>query len=414
MQKFLEKINEEEEMKKPFSRGFYEVNFKHLAENIQKIRTHAEKISGKKMKYLLPVKGNGYGTGMLSTAHFIQKKNLCEYLGVAHMQEAFELRESGITLPILVLGQTFSDEKFLNYIAEKNIEIALSDQKFLEKIEQFFQKKIGEQKKISVHLKLDLGMGRCGVLEKNSLLLFQKILDSKYIELKGVMMHFPVADEQEKKHIESTESQIQKFLEIQKKMKKIFLRIEDSSPESFEDILFHCANSGATLEHPNAVKGFDMIRPGIASYGYPEEGIVQKFLDLQPVVQVYSYFSLFKNFPENSSIGYGKTYFTQKKSEKIGILPVGYADGLSRMLSNKYSVFSEFGEKFLCVGRVSMDQSAYKIPENSGISDNDIQKIFILGKYQTAKELAKIQGTISYEVLIHFGSSDRLRKVWVG
>ena len=124
MQKFLEKINEEEKMKKPFSRGFYEVNLKHLAENIQKIRRHAEEISGKKMKYLLPVKGNGYGTGMLSTAHFIQKKNLCEYLGVAHMQEAFELRESGITLPILVLGQTFGEEKFLNYISEKNIEIA--------------------------------------------------------------------------------------------------------------------------------------------------------------------------------------------------------------------------------------------------------------------------------------------------
>ncbi|HID92063.1 TPA: alanine racemase, partial [Candidatus Peregrinibacteria bacterium] len=133
----------------------------------------------------------------------------------------------------------------------------------------------------------------------------------------------------------------------------------------------------------------------------------------------YSQFTLIKEFPENFSIGYGRTYFTGKNSEfseKIAIMPIGYADGLNRALSNTYSVFSESGEKFSCVGRISMDQSAYGVPENSEFFGENIpnsSKIFLLGKFSNACDLAKIQNTISYEVLINFGSSERLRKVWV-
>ncbi len=402
MQKFLEKINAEESQKKQFSLGFYEVNLKNILENIQKIRAHAEEFSEKKLKYLLPVKGNGYGCGMRQVAQFCETANACDYLGVAHVQEAFEIRKEGIKMPILILGQTSAEEKFLDFLSTEKVEVAVSDFVFIDAINT-------QKKKVSVHLKIDLGMGRCGIFPENSLALFQKILDSDFAQLTGVMMHFPVSDSENPEDIAFTNAQIQKFLDLKKEMQKLW---EAQNLNNFSEIIFHAANSGGAIEHAEALKECGMLRVGIASYGYPEPGKMAEILELKPVVQVYSYFTLLKNFPENSSIGYGRTYFTPRE-ERIAILPLGYADGLNRRLSNSYSVFAESGEKFLSVGRVSMDQSAYRI--DSEISEKDLlsQKIFVLGAEQNAKEIASILGTISYEVIISMGSSDRLQKIWV-
>jgi alanine racemase len=412
IQKFIADINKKRENEKKFSLAIYEVNYKNLEENIQKI-----KAKNPQKKYLLPVKGNGYGTGMIETAHFVEQKKCVDYLGVAHLQEAFELRESGIQTPILILGQTLAAENFLEYIAQNNIEIALSDFDLLKKIQISVSLQNIPEKKIGIHLKIDLGMGRCGILEEKVLQLFSAVLDSSQVMVKGVMVHFPVSDSCDDSDQEFTRWQIQKFRELKSQMKQVFETHASSKKFSgkFDEILFHVANSGAALEYGEQSKDFDMIRPGIASYGYPEPGKISEKMGLTPVVQVYSSFTLIKKFPKDFTIGYGRTY-TTKKPEKIAILPMGYADGLPRGLSNRFSVESEDGEFFPSVGRISMDQSAYKLPEN--ISDEEEKKllqkkIFILGKTNNAKEIANLQSTISYEILINLGNSDRVKKVYI-
>jgi len=411
MQQFLKKLNNTHQKKIPFALGFFEVNLKNLEENILKIKNKNAK-NNSEIKYLLPVKGGGYGCGIIEISKFVQEKNCVDYLGVAHLQEAFELRENGITLPILLLGQTSYSEKFIDFIAKNTIEIAISEEKSIEEIEKYFRKTHSTQK-ISVHLKIDLGMGRCGILKEKVFDLFQKIIESNAVEIKGVMMHFPVSDSDvsDRKNFEYTETQIQKFTEIKEKIRKICT--EKNEISLFKNIIFHAANSGGSLEHPSSI--CNMIRPGIASYGYPEAGTEAFILDLKPVVKVYSHFTLIKQFPENFSIGYGRTYYTKNENEKIGILPIGYADGLNRLLSNTYSIFSENHEEFKCVGRISMDQSAYRIKNIHNVLDKDIkkQKVYILGTVQNAQEIAQKLNTISYEILIHLGTSHRLRKIYI-
>jgi len=414
MLEIIKKLNSAHEKTHPFSLGFFEVNLKNLEENIAKIKikNSENSKSNSKIKYLLPVKGGGYGCGMKEISYFVQEKKCVDYLGVAHIQEAFELREHGITLPILVLGQTSYSEKFLDFIANNNIEIAVSEKNTINMIEKHYTQK-RDTTKISVHLKIDLGMGRCGILEENIVDLFQRILDSNCVNIKGVMMHFPVSDSDisEKENFEYTEIQIQKFAKMKEKIKNICT--QQNKMNIFNNIIFHAANSGASTEHSTAT--FDMIRPGIASYGYPEPGNGAEKLQLKPVAKVYSQFSLIKKFPEKFSIGYGRTYYTKNKNEKIGMLPIGYADGLNRLLSNNFSIFSENGEEFSCSGRISMDQSAYTIRNTQNLSEQNIkkQKVYILGTNQNARAIAKKIGTISYEVLLSLGTSDRLKKVYI-
>lgn len=404
--KLVTALNQKSLQEKPFSLGVYEVNLQYLEENIQKIKKNAEQ-EGKPLQYLLPVKGNGYGTGMKEISSFIEESKCCDYLGVAHLQEAFELRENGTTMPILILGQTSFEESYLEYISKNKIEIALSDFQFLKKIETYFSEKKGS---ISVHLKIDLGMGRCGVLEKDALELFTSALNTHCVHIKGIMIHFPVSDSTKKEDILYTKEQIKKFIRFKKKIENICL--QEEKKDLFNALLFHTSNSGGAIEYKESV--FDMIRPGIASYGYPEKGSIADTLDLKPVVKISSQFTLIKKIPKDFSVGYGRTYIS-KKPQYIGILPIGYADGLNRKLGNTFSVLSESGQIFPSVGRISMDQSAYLLPDN--LSENDIsalqkEKIYIMGDTYNAKEIASILETISYEVIILFGSSDRMRKTY--
>ncbi len=406
MHTLLTKFNAHYEKTHPFALGIFEVNLKNLEYNILTIKQNIARKTQKEVQYLLPVKGGGYGCGMCQIAEFVQQKKLVEYLGVAHTQEAFELRKYGITLPILILGQTKYTPDFLHFISENSIDIAVSEEETVHSINRFFHAN-PHRKKISIHLKIDLGMGRCGILPHTLLSLLQTIYTSPSVHLCGVMMHFPVSDSDstDSENFIYTEKQIIEFTEIQKSIHSFYKKNNDLN--SYNSLIFHAANSGGAIEHISSV--FDMIRPGIASYGYPEPGKGATELSLKPVVQVYSHFTLIKDFPKHSCIGYGRTYRTTHENEKIGIFPIGYADGLNRILSNNFSLYSSTGDEYTSVGRISMDQSTYRIPENYTTNDN---KIFILGDKQSPQDIAKKCNTISYEVLLHLGTSHRLKKVY--
>lgn len=385
---FLTKINID---KTPCPTGILKVNLKILESNINILKKHADG----RAKLLFPVKGNGYGSGMIAVSKFAEKFKLCDYLGVAHFNEAYQLREAGIKMPVLILGLSYLEREDIKYIIKNNIEQSVSDKELLFLIDEvtFELKKIAR-----IHVNIDTGMGRLGVLAEEALSLFEEIKKCKNIKLVGVMTHFPVSDSPDEEHIAYTKQQIDKFSELKNKI------IEEFG----EDILFHTANSGATLEHP---KIFDMIRPGIATYGYPEQFGSGLKLGLEPIMEVSSKITLIKDYPKGHYIGYGRTYVTKEK-EKIGVVPIGYADGLFRSFSNKLTPILN-GKKTISVGRISMDQFCVKVDDKTKVGD----KVLIIGKEDdvsnNAHDMARIAGTITYEIICSLGKANRLKHVYV-
>lgn len=370
----------------PFPTGILHVYLSRLKKNIETIRKHAVQTSGNiNLKYLLPVKANAYGHGMVQIAQFVQDEHLCEYLGVAHLTEAHTLRQNGISLPILVHGQINSDEESLRYVVENDIEIEISEPSVLKHLQKiaFVMKKTAK-----VHLSVDTGMGRTGALPKDIPKLLNLFALSKHIHLTGVMTHFSVADEQNENDKSFTKKQIEIFRQVKTEVQKLFKHT----------ILFHAANSAGAEYYRDGI--FDMIRPGIASYGYGS--------GVEPVMELTTSITLIKEYPDGHPIGYGRTYRTSGEHQRFGIIPIGYGDGFPRALSNKAHVIIN-GTKRKLAGRISMDQCTVELGEDDTIGD----EVVIIGKQKNtaiyAYEVAKLADTIPYEVLCSLGNAKRLR-----
>ncbi|MBP9691582.1 alanine racemase [Candidatus Woesebacteria bacterium] len=390
----IEKYNKSEEERCPFPTGILSVNLQILQKNIEAIRNHVQKRSNNTaIKYLLPVKSNAYGHGIRAVASFIESQKLCDYLGVAHLQEAYVLREHGIALPILVLDPITYSKQEIEYIVEHDIEIEISDILLLQKLQYVAEKM---HKTARIHLSVDTGMGRSGALPKDIPDLLEQITRCQNISLQGVMTHFSVADEEAEQDCTFTTSQINEF----KKIKELVLK------KFSHTILFHALNSAGTILY---IEGLcDMVRPGIASYGYPG---VSNELQLEPVMELTSQIALVKMFPQDHPIGYGRTYVTAQGGERIGIIPIGYGDGLFRALSNKAEMIVG-GKRQPLRGRISMDQCSVSISSDDKIGD----EVVLLGRRGTVSEyaddLAEVAGTISYEVQCALGNAHRLRHVY--
>lgn len=386
MLSLFDNINKSEKQTCPFPTGILHVYLSRLRKNIETIRSRAIESSGNKnLKFLLPVKANAYGHGMIAVSTFVQQEKLCDYLGVAHLTEAHALRNHGIAIPILVHGQISSDVESLKYVVESDIEIEISEPVLLKKM-QDVASRIGKTAKI--HLSVDTGMGRTGALPENTPALLHAIATCENIHLAGVMTHFSVADEKNEEEKAFTRNQIETFKQVKDEVQKQFHHY----------LIFHASNSAGTESYQEGI--FDMIRPGIASYGYGE--------DVEPVMELTTSLTLVKTFPPEHPIGYGRTYNSSDQNRKFGIIPIGYGDGLSRALSNK-AEFIVNGSKRRLAGRISMDQCSIELDGDDTIGD----EVVILGKQGkisvNAADLAKRAGTISYEILCFLGNAKRLR-----
>ncbi|MBD3329637.1 alanine racemase [Candidatus Dojkabacteria bacterium] len=341
------------------------------------------------------MKANAYGNGMLPIAKFLEHKKLCAYFGVAHTCEALKLRKNGISLPILNLVQPCCSSQELECIINNEIEQAVSDVRFLACINQ---KAAELSKKALIHLHIDTGMGRGGTLIKDFDELLKMTATCNNIKVVGVMTHFSVADSLDRADLDYTDDQIRKFKMIKQKVVRQF---------SSNEIIFHTSNSGGSPINLSSV--FDMIRPRIAAYGYPEQDCG---LGLEPIMELVSKITLIKKFPKGHSIGYGRTYKAKHKNERIAIVPIGYGDGLNRLLSNKLKVIVN-GEFAQCVGRISMDQFAILVDASARVGD----EVIIIGKSGKVEvgvfDLADLLGSISYEVLCSLGGSSRVRRLYV-
>ncbi|MFC1612925.1 alanine racemase [Patescibacteria group bacterium] len=436
---FINNYNKLEKKRCPYPTGILKVHLRQLEKNINKIKKFADKKAGKKLKFLLPVKGNGYGSGMIPISKFVGQKKLCDYLGVEHLQEAYELKKEGIKMPILILGQSFYTSEHIAYIVKNNIEQTVSDLKLLNELNTEAKK---QNKIVKIHLNIDTGMGRLGILACDTSKFINNIKDCKNVRLAGVMTHFPVSDVPNSADTEYTKQQIADFNEL-----KHAICGHAMACPYLNNILFHASNSGGTLEYEAGL--FDMIRPGIATYGYPELYGNGLSLGLKPIMEITTQIALIKTYKKGASIGYGRTY-TTKNGESIAIVPIGYADGLNRKLGNRMSknstkaifviphlmrnpvssanfkisgsrvkrgmtIFKQTatiiinGKNRQIAGRISMDQFSVIVDKKSKIGD----KVVIIGKGNTARDIADQIGSIPYEVLCSFGNAKRLRHEWV-
>ncbi len=337
------------------------------------------------------VKADAYGHGAFETA-VCCLENGADCLAVANIDEALSLRHKGIRVPILILGDTLP-ERFRD-VAENDITQTIYSR---ERAEALSEESLRLGRISRVHIKTDTGMGRIGFFaDEASVDEITEISRLKGISLEGIFTHFATADAADKNY---TLLQAERFEYMCGALEKRGLKL-----------MRHCSNSAAILDMLPRL-GFDMVRAGIILYGcYPSDE-VSRSIDIRPVMSVRSYISHIKTVLPGDSISYGRT-FVAKSPMTIATIPVGYADGYMRSLSNKGRIIVN-GSYAPIVGRICMDQF---MADLSHIPDAKVgDEAVLMGKQGAlsvdADEIASLAGTISYEILCDV--SKRVPRVYI-
>ena len=330
------------------------------------------------------VKAFSYGSGMFEIANLLQFEKV-NYLTVAYADEGIELRQAGISMPIMVMSpEPGSFEKMLEY----NLEPELYNLRIL----QMFQnevKRLGKQK-VNVHIKLDTGMRRLGFEESEIDLLLFKLKNNSWFKVKSVFTHLVSADDP--KEDEFTFIQIERFKEMSKKIKTT-LGYEFSK---------HILNSAGVERFPNS--SFDMVRLGIGLYGFCTGTTLKG--KLQNVISLKTVISQIKQVPADETIGYNRKGVLTRDSV-IATIPIGYADGLDRRLSNGVGKFKINGTIVPVIGNICMDMCMLDITD---IEAKEGDEVIIFDSAEAALSLSDSIGTIPYEVLT--GISRRVKRVY--
>jgi alanine racemase len=334
------------------------------------------------VKMMAVVKANAYGHGIVEVSRTLSSSGV-DYLGVATMDEAVKLRQNNIKKPILVLGSILPHE--IDPALKYNISLTIGDNALLVELHR---RASAKKAKANVHLKVDTGMGRLGVWHDEALRFIRRILEHKNLFLEGIYTHFSSAGRDEF----FTDYQISSFEKLLGKLEKYGVNIP----------VRHSANSIATIDIKRS--HLNMVRPGIIIYGmYPKRSFA-KFLKLRPALSLKTRIVYLKEVPQGRSISYGRTYITEKDT-RIATIPIGYADGYERILSNKAFVLVK-GQRARVVGKVTMDQVMIDVGHIKNVKLGD--EVVLIGKqgkdHITTEELARLSGTIPYEIVCSIGS----------
>jgi alanine racemase len=323
------------------------------------------------------VKADAYGHGAVEASK-VFLGNGADRLGVATLTEALELREACIKAPILNFGYT-TEEQFENLI-ENGISATIYTYRQARALEDVAAS-LG--KKAIVHVKLDTGMGRLGFQPNSEAIrAIEKISMLAHIELEGIYTHFAISDAADKTY---TRRQFELFMWFLKKLKA----------RGVEPSIRHVANSATIIDLPEY--DLDMVRPGIMLYGYepgPEVNLVR--VNLRPAMTLKARLSNIKTVPNGTGISYGLMYITKRQSI-IGTIPLGYADGYRRVLSNRGWVDVN-GDRAPIVGRVCMDQCMIDLTDAGGVEIGDEVILFGGGCAPRVEEMAKLLDTIPHEI----------------
>ncbi len=332
------------------------------------------------------VKADAYGHGMTACARALSKLGV-DCFGVAEMAEGIKLREHNIHEPIFIMAGVLP--LTITSLFEYKLTPVLVDDTCLQHLSR---EAVQRSRVISVHVKVDAGMGRQGLLLADLPHILHVIKSLPGIALGGIMAHLPMADDP---FSDSTATIFTSFSDQLKKCQKYLP----------PDLQIHLANSGGTLYFNQT--HCDMIRPGISLYGYYPDGHngrQQSRVHLQPVMRFSSRIIQVKDVPAGTGLGYGHIFTTQRPS-KIAIIPVGYEDGYLRCLSNKAMGLVQ-GYKVPTVGRISMNLTMFDVTEVDNVCPGD--ECVLLGQQGheeiTADDIACWMETINYEVLCLFGN----------
>lgn len=334
-----------------------------------------------KCKLMAVIKADGYGHGSVEAGETALEAG-ADYLGVAFLDEAIVLRKNGISAPILVLGYTSPDA--VQEAIQHDITLAVYTEEAITAIHSSAAKL---DKKAKVHLKVDTGMGRIGVITKeDALSLAQQADRSEHIELEGIFTHFSSADEEE------TAPTIEQF----EKFKAIFNYINH---HQISIPIKHCCNSAGAMRFPEM--HLDMVRVGISLYGLnPSEVVRSEAFPLKQALSFKTKVTMVKKVQQGDTLSYGRTFKADRET-LIATIPVGYADGLSRQLSNRGSALVH-NRRVQIVGRVCMDQTMLDVSNLEGVQIGD--EVVLFGRAEddaliSIDEVAELMGTINYEVV---------------
>lgn len=351
------------------------IRLDHLLANVAAIRTRVE---GRKV--LVAVKADAYGHGAVEVATAIEKAAAADWLGVATVDEGLELREAGIKLPILKLSMARNPGEIDAAVAA-GVTLTVTD---VESINAAAAAAATNRVVAEVHLKVDTGMRRIGCPPEQAVELATLIDAAASLHLGGVFSHLPISDSPAGD--EFTAAQIALFA-------KTVAAVEAArGPVPLK----HLANSGGVLAHP--ASWFDMVRAGIIVYGAYPDPEVPRTVKLKPALEWRSYLSFVKPVAAGETVSYGRTW-TAERDTVVGTVPVGYADGYSRLLSNRGRMLVE-GRSCPVIGRVCMDQTMIDLgPQATDQVGDEVVLVGVDGGEEiTTTEIAELMGTIPYEV----------------
>lgn len=335
-------------------------------------------------RFMAVVKADGYGHGAIQAAKAALEAG-ADWLGVAFLDEAVQLRAAGIDCPILVLGYT--PPASVEAAVKHRIAVTVFTEQVLEEVMACAER---HRQHACVHLKVETGMSRIGVTDRDTALgLARKAANSPWVKLEGIFTHFASADSPDEAY---TFKQFQTFLSYIEYLEQHGIRVS----------VKHCCNSAATLRFPEM--HLDMVRVGISLYGLrPFSDLMPGLPELQPAMYWKTRIAALKRVPAGQPISYGCTYRTERPS-LIATIPAGYADGLSRRLSSRGSVMIG-GRKVPIAGRVCMDQTMLDVSAIPDVRVGDEALLF--GRSEEGclpvEEMASLLDTINYEIVCLVG-----------
>ncbi len=352
-----------------------EIHLDRIAHNINEIR----KRIGPRPQIMAVVKADAYGHGAVEVAQTALASG-CSRLAVALIEEGILLRQAGLSVPIQALGGFCRRQ--IKAALDWDIILTVGTKEMLQEVIDVADS-LG--KKGTVHIKIDTGMGRYGeLLEKGIELAFLAYRNPSLI-LEGLMTHMAAADEKDKSF---TDLQMERFLKA----------ADELAAKGVEIPIKHVANSATIIDMPD--KALDMVRPGIMLYGlWPSNEVNKAAVELRPALEWKARIVQIKDMPANTGISYGRTFITAKDT-RAALLPLGYADGLNRLLSNRGKVLVH-GEEAPILGRICMDQTVIDVTDIAQAQVGD--EVVLIGNqgenFIGADDMADLLNTINYEVV---------------
>ena len=353
-----------------------DVDLKALEHNYIQVK----RLAGKDVQMMAVVKANAYGHGTVEVSRVLEEMGV-NYLGVATTDEAVRLRDHGIKTPVLILGSVLPEE--IKVARDRDITLTLCSHEILKEIKVLAKNEDAREARVKVHVKIDTGMGRIGVWHEDALNFVKEVAGEKSVLLEGIYTHFSSAGRDEF----FTEYQMESFERLLMAIEKNWMKIP----------LKHAANSIATVDFKRA--HLNLARPGLIIYGMYPKYTFPKLIKLKPVLSLKTKIVFLKDIPPGRSISYGRTFITQRHT-KIATLPIGYADGYHRGLSNKAQVLVR-GQYAPVVGKITMDQTMIDVGHIRGVKIGD--EVVLIGKQGhheiRIESLARLAGTIAYDFI---------------